>query len=299
MNEYHVPVLLKEAIEYLNVTEGKKYIDCTLGGGGHTTGILSKGGVTLAIDQDSEAIAYSKARKKSYIENWKLTLAQGNFAHLKDIATDHGFVSVAGVLYDLGVSSHQLNTADRGFSFASSRSVKLDMRMDPENQAVTAADLLSAASQDELAAIFFRYGEERRAKRIAKEIVSERQKNKILTSDHLVKIILRVRNRGKNDRTHPATRVFQALRLAVNVELANLEDSLLQAVDLLQPGGRLVVISFHSLEDRIVKKFFRENPDKLTIITNKPITPTQEEINSNPRARSGKLRAAEKIGQTT
>ncbi len=295
MNDYHVPVLLKEAVEYLNIRSGKKYIDCTLGGGGHTAEILRAGGTVLGIDQDTEAIDFVEENKKEEIREKKLVLKQGNFAHLQQIATETGFSPVSGILFDLGVSSHQLETGYRGFSFAGSLPARLDMRMDPGGQTVTAADFLNAGSENELANLFWRFGEERDSRRIARAIVRYRSAKKIETTDELVKIILSVSRRGKRDRTHPATRTFQALRIAVNDEMANLEAALPQATELLASGGRLVVVSFHSLEDGIVKDFMKANIKLLQNLTAKPIVPTPEEIEANPRARSGKLRAAEKL----
>ncbi len=261
---YHIPVLLNEALEALRVKPGGKYIDCTYGGGGHSRAIEKAGGVVLGIDQDAEAKAP----------------VHGNFAHLQQIAQDHGFDPVSGILFDLGVSSHQLETDYRGFSF--NKDAPLDMRMDPETQTVTAADLVNAGGESELANLFWRFGEERASRAIAKAIVAKRP---ITTTNQLAEIILRVRHKTKADRTHPATRIFQALRIAVNDELAGLETALPQAVELLKPGGRLVVISFHSLEDRIVKKFMQ----KSTVIT-----PTDEEVRNNPRSRSAKMRIYEK-----
>lgn len=293
MNDYHVPVLLSETIEYLKVAEGEKYIDCTLGGGGHTRTILNNGGIVLGIDQDIEAIKYVEENTKSEIRSSKLIIKQGNFAHLKEIADQAGFNPVAGILFDLGVSSHQLESADRGFSF--NRSELLDMRMNPEAQAVTAADLINAASETELTNIFWKYGQEQQAHKIAIEIVRQRRDGRINSAADLVKIILRIRRQGKGDRNHPATRVFQALRIAVNDELASLEEALPQARDLLKAGGILAAISFHSLEDRIVKNFFKDNQLYLQVLSDKPITPGKHEIDENPRARSGKLRVAQKI----
>lgn len=270
MREYHIPVLLKEAIEYLSVKPGEKYIDCTYGGGGHFKAIEAAGGIVLGIDQDPEAHAP----------------VHGNFAHLKEIATEAGFAPVSGILFDLGVSSHQLEMDYRGFSFG--HDAKLDMRMNPDEQTVTAADLVNAGGKIELANLFWKFGEERASRAIAKAIVANRP---ISSTNQLAEIILRVRHKNKNDHTHPATRVFQALRIAVNDELASLEAALPQAVELLVPGGRLVVISFHSLEDRIVKSFMKDNVS-LRILTAKPVTPTEEEVEENPRARSGKLRVA-------
>lgn len=270
---YHVPVLLNEALEYLKIEPGEKYIDGTYGGGGHTRGIEKNGGIVLGIDQDPESYAP----------------VHGNFAHLKNIAQKAGFDFVAGILFDLGVSSHQLETDYRGFSF--NKEGRLDMRMDPVNQTVTAADLVNAGGEKELANLFWKFGEELASRQIAAAIVAARP---VETTNQLAKIILSVRHRTEGDRTHPATRVFQALRLAVNSELEALEEALPQAVELLKPGGRMVIISFHSLEDRIVKNFMRANRN-LKVLTDKPVTPTDEEVINNARARSGKLRAAEKL----
>lgn len=281
---YHIPALLKETIEGLKVKPGGKYIDCTLGGAGHTKKIIELGGIVLGIDADIDAIENAKKLNLS-----NLTLNQGNFAHLKEIAQSQNFTQVDGILFDLGVSTHQLETENRGFSF--NTNAPLDMRMD-QSLAVSARDLVNGLNEGELADLIYKLGEERFAKRIAREIVSARKEKPIETCDQLAEIILKVRRRGK-DRTHPATRTFQALRIAVNDELNSLKDALPQAIDLLKPGGRLAVLSFHSLEDRIVKNFFKENGN-LKIITDKPITPTKEETLLNPRARSAKLRLAEK-----
>lgn len=310
MREYHIPVLLKEVIEYLNVKPGEKYVDCTLGGGGHGREILEQGGILLGIDQDPEAILHAQkkwdmgsGRLEKEVGNGKLVLKHGNFAHLKEIATEAGFERVSGVLFDLGVSSHQLETDYRGFSFGSprgeaGRQAKLDMRMDPVTQTVMAADLVNAGSEEELANLFWRFGEERDSRRIARAIVENRKAGKqVRTTEDLVRIVLSVSRKSSWDRTHPATRVFQALRIAVNDELAALEAALPQAVELLEPGGRLAVISFHSLEDRIVKNFMRDmgKMGKMREVTGKPITPGKEEVGANPRARSGKLRIGERV----
>lgn len=282
-NMYHIPVLLNETLDFLNIKPGEKYIDATLGGGGHTRAILEKGGIVLGIDQDEEALKHVGQKPN-------LTLAHGNFAHLQAIATQNGFSKVSGILFDLGVSTHQLETDYRGFSF--NNAGPLDMRKDPVNQAVTAADLIAAASESELARIIWEYGEDREAWKIAKAIKSS---GKIKTTNELAEIILKVRHKTKGDRTHPATRTFQALRIAVNDELETLKLALEQTLNLLIPNGRLVVISFHSLEDRIVKNFLKSS--SLKILTDKPVEPTPAEIAENPRSRSAKLRAAEKINQ--
>lgn len=279
---YHIPVLLDEVLDYLNIKPGQKYIDCTLGGGGHTKGILGRDGIVLGIDQDEEAL-------REVGEKPNLTLVNGNFAHLQAIATNSGFDKVSGILLDLGVSTHQLETDYRGFSF--NQDGPLDMRKDPKTQGVTAADLIRVASETELARIIWEYGEERDSKKIAKEL----KRSDIKTTNDLRDAILRVSHKSKNDRTHPATRTFQALRIAVNDELGTLEEALTQTVGLLDKGGRLAVISFHSLEDRIVKNFLKSQADFLKSITDKPVEPTEEEVERNPRSRSAKLRVAEKI----
>lgn len=286
MDTYHVPALLNETIEGLNIKPGGKYIDATLGGAGHTKEILRLGGIVLGIDSDIDAIENAKQL------NFKnLILVQGNFAHLKQIAQENNFLEVDGVLFDLGVSTHQLETENRGFSF--NTNAPLDMRMD-QSLAVSAKDLINGLNEGELSDLIYKLGEERFAKRIAREIVNARKVHPVTTCDELAKIILKSRPRSSQDRTHPATRTFQALRIAVNDELNSLRDSLPQAVDLLKGDGRIAVLSFHSLEDRIVKNFFK-NSNILKIITDKPITPSKEETLINPRARSAKLRLAEKI----
>jgi 16S rRNA (cytosine1402-N4)-methyltransferase len=280
---YHVPVLLNEVIEHLQVKKGGRYIDCTLGGGGHTKAILEHGGEVLAIDQDPEALRSAEENFKFEILNLKLILKHNNFSNLKQVANGVGWTKVDGILMDLGVSTHQLETDYRGFSF--NKAGNLDMRMDQGGQAVTALDLIKAGSEKELEKIFREFGEENFAGPIARAI----KKSKVQTTDDLAKVILRVRSKGRGERAHPATRVFQALRIAVNDELNNLKEGLPQAVELLTVGSRLLVISFHSLEDRIVKEFFKNKQ--------KPITPSEEEIKANPRARSGKLRVYEKIAE--
>lgn len=289
MNEYHVPALLQETIEALNVKPEKKYLDATLGGGGHTEEILKKGGRVLGIDCDPEAIENEKLQGK--IQN--LTLIRANFKDLKEIAEKNSFNKVAGILFDLGVSSHQLETDDRGFSF--NTDARLDMRMDPSLQ-VSAYDLVNGLNEGELDELFKKYAEEYRSRAIARALVRTRAVKPIRTCNQLAEIIVRARGKsGKFERTHPATRIFQALRMAVNDELNNLRQALPRAVELLEDQGRLVILSFHSLEDRLVKNFFKEEEKRghLIILTKKPIRPGKVEIATNPRARSAKLRAAE------
>ena len=285
METYHIPVMLSEVIDLLKVKDGGKYIDCTLGGGGHTRAILDHGGVVLAIDQDPEAIKNANENFKAEIKNGELFLKHGNFAHLDSYITEIGWGKVDGILMDLGVSSHQLETDYRGFSF--NKDAVLDMRMDQSSDYATAKDLVNGLGEKELKELFTKLGEENFAGPIARKIVESRKKEEIKTTDQLARIILGVRGRGKGDRSHPATRVFQALRIAVNDELNTLKEAIIKTTEVLEKDGRLVVISFHSLEDRIVKEYFKNNQ--------KPIEPTPEEILNNPRARSGKLRFYEKL----
>lgn len=281
MEEFHQPVLLKEALKYLNVRRGKKYIDATVGGGGHAAEIVSAGGVVLGIDVDPEALEVNE-----------LKVTKGNFKNIEKIAKENDFYPVAGILYDLGLSSFQLERSGKGFSFQ--KDEPLDMRADPNLQ-VTAADLINGLSEKELTELFEKYGEETRARAVAGAIIRSRWDRSIRTSAELVDIVEQVIREPR--KTHPATRVFQALRIAVNDELNNLQSSLPPAFGLLEPKGRLVVISFHSLEDRIVKNFFREVvKESLGItVTHKCVTPSAEEVERNPRARSAKLRAIEKL----
>lgn len=293
---FHIPVLLKETVEYLNVKRGGKYIDATAGGGGHTAAILQSGGKILSLDYDPEAI---KATREYLLStacpNTSWRLAQGNFKNLAEIAKKNGFESVDGVLFDLGVSSYQLETPQRGFSF--NTDAPLDMRMDPDLK-VTAADLVNGLNSGELEEIFEKFGQERYARRIARAIIEARRSGPIRTCNQLAEIIVRVRpKRGKFDRTHPATRVFQSLRIVVNDELNNLKEALPGALAVLKSGGRLLIISFHSGEDRIVKEFLKEaeKEGQVRLVTKKPVRPSEEEIERNPRSRSAKLRVGEKL----
>lgn len=292
---FHQPVLLKKSLKYLNIKPGEKYIDATLGGGGHTLAILKSGGHTLSIDCDPEAIqAARKALSHAcpprtsrcrVLPSWRLI--QENFVHLKTIAHQNGFKKVAGILFDLGVSTHQLKTSRRGFSFNSEE--PLDMRMDP-SLTVTAADLINGLHEKELSELFEKLGDEH-DKRIAAAICQARKIEPIKTCQQLTEIIVKAK-KIRAGRINPATRCFQALRIAINDELNNLKKALPQALTLLKPKGRLVIISFHSGEDRIVKQFFKKN--KMKILTKKPVQPSESEIKNNPASRSAKLRAAEK-----
>lgn len=303
MSKYHIPVMLNEVISYLSVQKSHWYIDCNLGGGGHTEGILQAGGKVLGIDLDPDAInevaknhslEVTEKEGRLFAQSEKLILVQDNFSHLSQITQLSQIPPVSGILFDLGVSSFQLETPERGFSF--NADAPLDMRMNP-SIGVTAADLVNALPEKELTRMFWEYGEENFSRPIARKIVEARKAKMIETTNELANIILSVRRRSPSDRTHPATRVFQALRIAVNDELQSLEEALPQALNILSPKGRLVIISFHSLEDRIVKNFFKEGEQKgnVKILTPKPVEPTEEEIVNNPRSRSGKLRVAEKI----
>ncbi len=295
MNNYHTPVLLQEVLDLLDVTEGKLYIDATLGGGGHSLGIIKKCGRVLGIDVDQDALDYVKrAIKEQSLEGKeeKITLVKGNFRDIDVIAKNFGFLNVDGILFDLGVSSHHLDTPERGFSFEEG---PLDMRMS-KDLVVTAKDLVNGLTKNELRELFERFGEERFAQKIANAIVEYRKKHPIETTKELAEIIKRAVP-YKKDRIHPATRVFQALRIAVNDELGNIRTALPKALSLVRKGGRIIVISFHSLEDKIVKRQFQEWEEKklVKIITKKPITPSREEKIRNKRSRSAKLRAVEKL----
>ena len=296
----HVPVLLSEVLSGLAPHSGGRYLDGTLGGGGHAAAVLeasAPNGRLLGIDADSAALAAAGIRLAAFRE--RATLAHGNFREIGRLAHEQGFEQIDGLLLDLGVSSHQIDTPERGFSFAAE--APLDMRLDPTGGA-TAADLVNNTPESELADMIFRYGEERGSRRVARYIAEARRKQPIETTVELAKLVTRALG-GRHGKIHPATRTFQALRIAVNRELENLEAALPQAVGLLAPGGRMAIISFHSLEDRIVKQFFRaesgyggsEQTVRLQIITKKPIEAGEQEARANPRSRSAKLRIAEKL----
>ncbi len=285
----HTPVMVNEVIEGLQPRVGGYFVDCTLGLGGHAQAILEKispSGKLLGIDADSEAIKVAQNNLYHYSE--EVTLVNDNFANLETICKTHDFYPVDGILFDLGVSSMQLDTAQRGFSFR--REALLDMRFDPM-QELTASDIVNTFPERELASIIKQYGEERHAQRIARHIVHSRPITSTLRLAQIVEQVLG----GKRRRIHPATRTFMALRIAVNKELDNLKLALEQTVTLLRPQGRLVVISYHSLEDRIVKEFMRSKAGDrdLKLISRKVIRPTSLETESNPRSRSAKLRIAE------
>jgi len=308
----HLPVLAEEVVSMLAPASGGLQIDATLGGGGHTERILeatSPDGRLLGLDADGAAIARVDRRLRRRFGD-RLVLRQANFRELAQVAPEAGFGSVDGALFDLGLSSFQLADAERGFGFRTGG--PLDMRFDTA-RGVPAADLVGTLDVAELTALFRRYGEEPYAGRIARAIVAGRRTARITTAEELAALVERVAPRtppGRR-RVHPATRVFQALRIAVNEELDALEAALAAAVDLLRPGGRLVVLSYHSLEDRIVKRFLDAErkgcicppsvpvcvcgrSPRLRLVTKPSMTPTDAEIASNPRARSARLRAAER-----
>ena len=303
-NSFHIPVLTQEILNYLNLKKGGVYIDCTLGGGGHSKAILENiypQGSLIGIDQDIEAIETAKEELKSYIN--KVKLVKGNFKNLGEILLDLKIKIVSGIIFDLGVSFHQLKEKERGFSFK--QDSHLDMRMDL-TQEFNADILINSYSEKNLAEIFGKYGEERFSKRIARLIVTERKKKAITTTKQLSDLTIRSLPKTKKRHTwriHPATRVFQAIRIEVNQELKALEKGLNQAIRVLENKGRICVISYHSLEDRIVKHLFKEvervGKDQgdygLKIITKKPIRSSSGEVRENPKARSAKLRVAEKI----
>jgi 16S rRNA (cytosine1402-N4)-methyltransferase len=313
MHEGHLPVLANEVIEMLAPAAGSLHIDATLGAGGHTERILeaaSPEGRVLGVDADPAAINRVEIRLRARFGE-RLVLRQGNFRDLATIAPEAGFDAVDGALFDLGLSSYQLADRERGFGFRTGG--PLDMRFDT-SRGVPAAELLASLDAAELTALFRRYGEEPKAGRIARAIVEARRTAPIATAEELAALVERVAppDPRKPRRIHPATRVFQALRIAVNEELDALQAGLTAALDLLRPGGRLVVLSYHSLEDRIVKRFIQaerrgcvcppqlpvcvcgRNP-RLRLVTNPSLTPTAAEIAANPRARSARLRAAERL----
>ncbi|MCX7915753.1 MAG: 16S rRNA (cytosine(1402)-N(4))-methyltransferase RsmH [Verrucomicrobiae bacterium] len=288
---FHVPVLVAEVLETLAPRPGGIYVDATVGGGGHAAAILEASapdGRVIGFDWDDEALAAARVRLSSF--GARVELVPNNFADLEQTMMALGMTAVDGVLFDLGVSSHQLREAARGFSWQ--QDGPLDMRM-CRTLGVTARDILRTASLEELVQIFRRYGEEPRARAIARAVVAARERGEPLeTTMDLARLC-----GPRRGRIHPATRVFQALRIAVNRELENLQRGLAGAWRLLKPGGRLVVISFHSLEDRIVKQFLKERAGagEARLLTRKPRMATRAEVQANPRARSAKLRAAEKL----
>jgi 16S rRNA (cytosine1402-N4)-methyltransferase len=311
MEFVHIPVLLNQTIDSLNIKPGGVYVDCTLGGAGHSSEIVKRllpGGTLIGIDQDENAIKAAGERLACYKDNIKLV--RSNFRRLKGVIEEAGFQKVDGILMDIGVSSHQIDEEERGFSYM--HEGPLDMRMD-RTGTVTAESLLNTADFQQLKEILRDYGEEKWADRIAKFICQEREKYRISTTYQLVEIIkMAIPAAARREGGHPAKRTFQALRIAVNDELNVLESALYDAVDMLKEGGRLSVITFHSLEDRIVKNIFNklEKPctcppqlpvcvcgkqPQLKVLTKKPVTAAVEELECNSRAKSAKLRSAERL----
>jgi 16S rRNA (cytosine1402-N4)-methyltransferase len=299
MDNYHKPVLIKEVIDLLQVKPGNKYIDATLGGGGHTFEILRGGATVLGIDQDIDALDFvnKELETKDPQIKTRLVLVKGNFRDIEKIAHLNNFENVSGILLDLGVSSHQIDTPERGFSFL--KDGPLDMRMD-RSQRETAADLVNELSESELADVIYEFGEERAARRIARLIVAERAKGAIKTTAQLANLVVRAVHQKGHWRIHPATKTFQALRIAVNRELEGLDQFVADAIAMLKPGGRLAIITFHSLEDRMVKETFRSltnensSPKQFSLLTKKPVVPSDAEQSENPRSRSAKLRVIER-----
>ncbi|HJF30894.1 MAG TPA: 16S rRNA (cytosine(1402)-N(4))-methyltransferase RsmH [Sporosarcina psychrophila] len=306
----HTTVLLHEAVEGLNIKSDGIYVDCTLGGAGHSIEIakkLSSEGRLICFDQDMTAIEVAKDRLKDYLP--QVTFVHSNFRNLKTELESIGISAVDGILYDLGVSSPQLDTPERGFSY--NLDAPLDMRMDT-NAPLTAYEVVNDWPYEDLVRIFFRYGEEKFSKRVARKVEEARQQSPIQTTFELAELIKSsIPAATRRTGGHPAKRVFQAVRIAVNDELGAAEDSLTDAITLLNPGGRISIITFHSLEDRLCKTIFKEAsslPDLppnlpvipegmepiLKLVTRKPIVPSEKEVEENKRARSAKLRIAEK-----
>ncbi|MCU4928121.1 16S rRNA (cytosine(1402)-N(4))-methyltransferase RsmH [Bacillus cereus] len=306
----HVTVLLKETVDGLNIKPDGTYVDCTLGGGGHSSYLLSQlteGGKLIAFDQDEIAIQNAKEKFSSYGEQF--ITVKSNFRYLAEKLQEIGITEVDGILFDLGVSSPQLDTPERGFSYH--HDATLDMRMD-QDAPLTAYDVVNSWSYEQLVRIFFQYGEEKFSKQIARKIEAYRENKAIETTGELVELIKEgIPAPARRTGGHPAKRVFQAIRIAVNDELKVFEEALESAIEMVKPGGRVSVITFHSLEDRICKTTFKRNsttpqlppglpiiPDefkpKLKLITRKPILPSDIELEENNRARSAKLRIAEK-----
>lgn len=307
----HTTVLLNEAVDGLNIQPDGIYVDCTLGGAGHSELILSKlsdKGRLIAFDQDETAIMNAEKKLERYKD--KLTIVKSNFSNLKEEIHNLGITNVDGVLYDLGVSSPQLDTPERGFSYH--HDAPLDMRMDSDAD-ISAYDVVNNWKYEDLVRIFFRYGEEKFSKQIARKIEAARETKPVETTGELVELIKdAIPAPARRKGGHPAKRVFQAIRIAVNDELGVFEDSIGQAISLLNQGGRISVITFHSLEDRICKAAFKKASDlpdlppglpiipaefqpELKLVTRKPIVPSDEELEENNRARSAKLRIAEKL----
>jgi 16S rRNA (cytosine1402-N4)-methyltransferase len=305
----HISVLVPEVIELLSPGPGKRYLDGTLGGGGHSEQVLinsSPDGQVLGLDRDDEALGAARERLRRFDK--RLIARQASFAEAFDILGEIGWQHVDGAILDLGISSHQIDSLERGFSFRSDAA--LDMRMD-RRQSIDAREIVNSYAAEDLARIFREYGEEPQARRLARAIVEQRQSRPLQNTGELARLIERIKGRGRREH-HPATHVFQALRIAVNQELDHIRRFLESGYETLQPKGRMAIISFHSLEDRLVKTAFRKWSraclcppralrcqcgwsQKVQLLTKRPIVPSASEIQANPRARSAKLRAVERI----
>ena len=293
----HISVLLKEVIEYLNPKENQNFVDCTIGGGGHAEAILERiipNGKLLGIDRDNEVISRLKSKNQRSKIKDNLILINGNFVNLKKIIEDQGFTNISGILLDLGISSWHLQEANRGFSFLKDGPLMMNL----DNKGLTAKEILNSWTKEDLERIFREYGQERFAKRIAERICINRKARSIETTLQLAEIIRRsVPGNYERGRINPATRIFLALRIAVNQELENLKEALPQALEVLGKNGKVLVISFNSLEDGLVKRFFKEKEKQgiIKILTKRPVVAGKEELKINPRSRSAKLRAAQKL----
>jgi 16S rRNA (cytosine1402-N4)-methyltransferase len=286
----HIPVLMNEAIEHLQPSPGGVFVDGTLGGGGHTRALADRvgpGGRVIAVDLDPEAVR----RAERMLAGLPISVANSSYTDIPEILDELHIAQVDGMLLDLGLSSDQLADIDRGFSFQSEGD--LDLRFDPEH-GEPAWKMLARLSEETLADIIYHYGEERFSRRIARKIVEARKTTPIRSASQLASLVRSCVPRSRGHDIDPATRTFQALRIAVNRELDNIKIALKRLPDRLKPGGRLAIISFHSLEDRLVKEAFRDDP-RLQVITRKPVVATDEEVSRNPRARSAKLRVAKRV----
>lgn len=299
MESVHKTVLLQETIEGLNLAGKKGYVlDCTFGGGGHSALVCRDYPELHIIALDQDKGAWVKAKDKFKNLDCEIDFVNSNFKDLDTALSGKGVESVAGIIMDLGLSSDQLDNSLRGFSFMRDEPLYMTMKEDPSREDLTAEDIVNTWSEENIANIIYGYGEERFSRRIAKAIVDARQKMEIKTTFDLVKIIdTAVPNKYKHGRIHPATKTFQALRIAVNDELGVLQQGLEKGFEALEVGGRMAVISFHSLEDRVVKRFFKEksNEEKVILINKKPIVASKDEVINNPRSRSAKLRIIKKM----
>jgi len=292
----HIPVLLAEVVDGLNLSPGNVVIDATLGAGGHAIAIaraIGPRGIIIGIDKDDQAIEIARSNLRSTKSKDSLVAVHGSYTDVGDILQDHGYSRADAILFDLGLSSLQLASTDRGFSF--NTDAPLDMRFD-RSEGLTAEEIVNSYSKEELADLIYKLGQEHASRQVAKAIFEHRQKGRIVSTKQLAEIVIRAKG-GRKGRIHPATQTFQALRMAVNNELGLIEQAIPRAMDQLNPGGRLAVISYHSLEDGLVKRIFKEASKRglVELITKKPIVPTREEIKSNPRSRSAKLRIIQKI----